>query len=563
MKPRILVIVDIPGWSLDRTADNVMKRLGGLFAFEKAYNSTAVRALEQKNYDLVYITYERQFQDAGIDVELPRPAVIGIRSHFKWDGGRGLPPADAFLAYLSTFDALHLPSLMLRDIFTSHHPAVFHTPHGVDEQIFCPVKHNSFSSPGGRLIVGWAGSRTNHPGKRGIEDFILPAVENLSGITLRFAAREERWRTQEEMVFFYRGLDCLICASRTEGGPHPVLEASACGVPVISTGVGIAPELIKDGENGLLVERTIDAIRRAIVLLRDDADMRRRMGRRARQVVEEGWTWDIQAKKYIPFFERERNEGSLETARRGIVTGVSVLANLPWQETTLPGIAGLFDNKAGIHLNLTRGVPLSGGLRTLVDEQGTFFSKKLLWRKALARRLKPDEVEREFSAQIERLLQAGVAVDHIDGNNHIHVFPAVAAVTARLARRYGIQKIRLPLERFFLHDIIVSKTVLKKTLMQALSLNARVVFRRSGLVWPDFFFGIGRPRTAEAASVRGFMRTVPGGTSELMCHPGFRSGSGNIFSGAAREREVAALTDRDVMREVRDQSINLISYSDM
>ena len=105
------------------------------------------------------------------------------------------------------------------------------------------------------------------------------------------------------MVEFYQGLDALICASRTEGGPHPLLEASACQIPVISTRVGIAPELIRSGENGMLVERTVEAIRDAVIRLRDNRQLRLEMGRKARKVVESAWNWDVQAGSYVPFFE--------------------------------------------------------------------------------------------------------------------------------------------------------------------------------------------------------------------------------------------------------------------
>ena len=125
----------------------------------------------------------------------------------------------------------------------------------------------------------------------------------LEGVTLRLAARERRWRTQEEMVTFYQGIDALICASRSEGGPHPLLEASACRIPLISTRVGIAPELIRDGENGIFIERTVEAIREAVIRLRDNRALRLEMGRKARDIVESAWNWDIQARNYIPFFE--------------------------------------------------------------------------------------------------------------------------------------------------------------------------------------------------------------------------------------------------------------------
>jgi len=302
MKPKILVVVDVPGWALDRTADNVITRLKEHYHFEKVFNKDAAERIPKGDFDLLYIAYETQFKDARIQVKIPGKAVTGVRCHFKWDGGKGLPPPAEFIEHLRQFVALNVPSKILHSIFKDLHPAIFHTPHGVDIRIFKPRLKGLFSSPPGELVLGWAGSLKNHPGKRGVEDFIIPALEGVKGVTFKLAAREEKWRTQEEMVEFYHGLDALICASRTEGGPHPLLEASACQVPVISTRVGIAPELVQEGENGFLIERDKNAIREAVIRLRDNREMRLEMGRRAREIVENAWNWDVQALHYIPFF---------------------------------------------------------------------------------------------------------------------------------------------------------------------------------------------------------------------------------------------------------------------
>jgi glycosyltransferase involved in cell wall biosynthesis len=52
----------------------------------------------------------------------------------------------------------------------------------------------------------------------------------------------------------YRTLDVCLVTSRDEGGPKAVLEAMATGVPLVSTRVGQAADLVRDGENGYLVE---------------------------------------------------------------------------------------------------------------------------------------------------------------------------------------------------------------------------------------------------------------------------------------------------------------------
>lgn len=57
-----------------------------------------------------------------------------------------------------------------------------------------------------------------------------------------------------EIAPLYAALDAYVIPSRQEGGPKGVLEAMASGVPVVATRVGQAAELVRDGENGWLVE---------------------------------------------------------------------------------------------------------------------------------------------------------------------------------------------------------------------------------------------------------------------------------------------------------------------
>lgn len=58
----------------------------------------------------------------------------------------------------------------------------------------------------------------------------------------------------EELSNYYHALDVYLVTSREEGGPRAIMESMATGVPVVSTAVGMAPDLIKHEINGYLVD---------------------------------------------------------------------------------------------------------------------------------------------------------------------------------------------------------------------------------------------------------------------------------------------------------------------
>lgn len=76
----------------------------------------------------------------------------------------------------------------------------------------------------------------------------------------------------DDVAELYNAIDLYIVTSREEGGPKAILESMASGIPIISTKVGMAPELIKNGENGFLVDiEDEDAIvNRVLTLVNDE-----------------------------------------------------------------------------------------------------------------------------------------------------------------------------------------------------------------------------------------------------------------------------------------------------
>ena len=94
-------------------------------------------------------------------------------------------------------------------------------------------------------------------------------------------------RSRGELARAYHDADVCLVTSRQEGGPKAVLEAMAAGVPLVTTRVGQAAELVRDGENGLLadvddVDALVDAVRR----VHDDGGLRERLRTAGRATAE-------------------------------------------------------------------------------------------------------------------------------------------------------------------------------------------------------------------------------------------------------------------------------------
>lgn len=88
--------------------------------------------------------------------------------------------------------------------------------------------------------------------------------------------------TIERAYQYLKAFDVFVLPSIKEGWPYTLLEALAAGVPIIATTVGGVPEIIKDGENGLLVSPAApDQLAQAIQKLLDDPDLANRLQQNA------------------------------------------------------------------------------------------------------------------------------------------------------------------------------------------------------------------------------------------------------------------------------------------
>jgi glycosyltransferase involved in cell wall biosynthesis len=96
--------------------------------------------------------------------------------------------------------------------------------------------------------------------------------------------------SQRDVTPYFQAADILLMPSDSEGLPMTLLEAMACGLPVVATSVGGIPEVITDGFTGRLIP--VDdpaALTKTIDDLLGNESMRHEIGRAARGVIEEGY----------------------------------------------------------------------------------------------------------------------------------------------------------------------------------------------------------------------------------------------------------------------------------
>jgi glycosyltransferase involved in cell wall biosynthesis len=92
--------------------------------------------------------------------------------------------------------------------------------------------------------------------------------------------------TRDEVLRLFAAADAMLVTSAWENLPHTVLEALAVGTPVIATSVGGVPEVVRDGENGLLVPPgDAIAVAAAVLRLAGDEPLRQRLRAAARPSV--------------------------------------------------------------------------------------------------------------------------------------------------------------------------------------------------------------------------------------------------------------------------------------
>ncbi|MDH4617451.1 chitin disaccharide deacetylase [Brevibacillus sp. AY1] len=227
--------------------------------------------------------------------------------------------------------------------------------------------------------------------------------------------------------------------------------------------------------------------------------------------------------------------GIVEAHRNGVVSSATMMVNMPGfghavqlaEENPKLGV--------GIHLVLTCGSAVHPQVASLTDDAGAFRRGQQHLHDAI-----PEEVEREFVAQIERFLQSGLPLTHLDSHHHVHAHEAILPIVLRLAERYQVP-IRNPWT--------LAGNRSNKRIVTTEGFSHR--FYRDNLT-PATFMEI-------MEELKGYA------TAEIMSHPAYLDEDVLVGSSynLARTRELQILTSTQVKDYVKQNGIQLVTFKDI
>jgi predicted glycoside hydrolase/deacetylase ChbG (UPF0249 family) len=263
------------------------------------------------------------------------------------------------------------------------------------------------------------------------------------------------------------------------------------------------------------------------------------------------------------------NDGIVLAHRAGIVTATSLMAVGRAFEQAVQWCRRLPSLDVGVHLTLVAEEPLRPKGSSLAGADGRFpAGSSAFLRHFLAGRIRLPDVRTELAAQIERVLDRGIRVSHLDSHQHVHALPVLAALTGDLAGRYGIPFVRVPLEDW--------RTGRPRDLHGLTRLLGSMVLRVS---WTAGRLGRSGVRTPRAPRFLGFQQggrldqrrlqrllcsLRPGEAYELMCHPGFTPEEPYLQRWNYRHTtELQALTSRLIRSEIAARGIRLCSFKEL
>lgn len=142
-------------------------------------------------------------------------------------------------------------------------------------------------------------------------------------------------------------------------------------------------------------------------------------------------------------FSKQVNDAIILCHQEGIVTSTTLLAGSEAFEDAI-ALASQNPNLAiGVHLAIDGTLNIGKEYKTLLDlNTGSFYDDASIVKRIIKGKLKHKELVEEYSLQIEKVLNTGISVSHLDHHHHLHLYYPVLRAVMEVAKKYDIPFIR-------------------------------------------------------------------------------------------------------------------------
>ncbi len=262
------------------------------------------------------------------------------------------------------------------------------------------------------------------------------------------------------------------------------------------------------------------------------------------------------------------NEAVEAGYRNGILGSASLMVAAPAAADAVARAHRLPGLRVGLHLVLVDGSAVlpPGEIPGLVGADGHFDDNQV--RAALRYFLMPGMRRRlaaEIRGQFEAFRATGLALDHVDAHQHMHLHPTVARLLIEIGRSYGMRAVRLPAEpAAALRRAFPGERYRTPAYRPVVALLRRRL-RRAGLATNDHVFGIAWSGAMVEERVLGLLPYLPPGVSEIYFHPATRQppALAAAMPGYRHTQELGALLSPAVRWRIAELGIGLIGYGDL
>jgi predicted glycoside hydrolase/deacetylase ChbG (UPF0249 family) len=193
--------------------------------------------------------------------------------------------------------------------------------------------------------------------------------------------------------------------------------------------------------------------------------------------------------------------------------------------------------------------------------------------RALTGRLDSREIEAEATAQIRKLQAAGIAVSHLDTHKHTHLFPCVLRPLLKAGAACGVRALRNPFgpRRPLRSGQLLARPGVwaryaEMRVLQGFAASFRAAVEKEGFATPDGTLGVEVTGILDETLFRAIAASIPEGTWEFVCHPGYNDAdlaAAKTRLRESRETELRALTLPEARNTLSQSGINLTSYRDL